>query len=208
MKKKPAKTPAAATPPTPSAAGLAKKLAEARKITAAALEAGRYGEAIKGLQYQQELEAFSAALDPELPIPDSARAEHLAQIDSAIKFARKRGALTALANLLRHRTGYLGFDKPPPPVLTDEDLRPPADPAEHLAELIRVARRGRLTAEAAGSHVAASNYLRHERELLQLSTTPSALIQSATDADLLRIIEETTAALPEEVRAMIPGSGH
>ena len=55
--------------------------------------------------------------------------------------------------------------------------------------------------EAARAIVAAAHYLRQERELLRVGTSNDAQIARATDDDLLTIIKEAAANLPEEVRA-------
>ena len=176
------------------------KIEAARAIVAAAFVEKQFGAALKGLQLQIELETLRVT-QHRADDAQSIRAQHLAEIDNAIDNARQRGSLTALSNLLRHRTSVLGLDKPEPPQLTAADLNPPEDPAEHLAELVRAARRGRLTAEAAGSMVAAAHYLRQERELLRVGTSSDAQIARATDDDLMTIIKEAAANLPEEVRA-------
>ena len=176
------------------------KIEAARAIVAAAFVEKQFAAALKGLQIQIELETLRGT-QHRANADQSIRSQHLAEIDNAIDNARQRGSLTALSNLLRHRTSVLGLDKPERPKLTTAELDPPADPADHLAELVRAARRGRLTAEAQGSMVAAAHYLRQERELLRVGTSSDAQIARATDDDLLTIIKEAAANLPEEVRA-------
>ena len=176
------------------------ELLKAQKITEAAFNDRAYPAALAGLRLQIDL--ASRVIDHGEILQDP-RAEHLAEIERAIISARKKGSLTALSSLLRHRTTVLGLDKPEAPQLTAEQLNPPDDPAEHLAELVRAARRGRLTAEAQGSMVAAAHYLRQERELLRVGTASDAQIARATDDDLLTIIKDAAANLPEEVRAQL-----
>ena len=178
------------------------KIEAARAIVAAAFVEKQFAAALKGLQIQIELETLRGT-QHSANADQSIRAQHLAEINNAIDNARQRGSLTALSNLLRHRTNVLGLDKPEAPQLTAEQLNPPDDPAEHLAELVRAARRGRLTAEAQGSMVAAAHYLRQERELLRVGTASDAQIARATDDDLLTIIKDAAANLPEEVRAQL-----
>jgi hypothetical protein len=179
---------------------LDEKIEAARGITAAAFVAEQFTAALKGLQLQIDLEARRATRDSQ-DEDATIRANHIAEINSVIENARQRGSLTALSNLLRHRSVLLGLDKPAPPVVEESQLDPPADAGDHLAELVRAARRGRLTAEAQGSHIAASSYLKQERELLRITSGSEAQIERATDNDLMQIIKEAAASLPDDIRA-------
>ena len=179
------------------------KIAAAREITNAAFENEQFTAAIKGLTLQIELEAQKNTQLAKRK-NDTIRQQHLAEIAAVIENARQRGSLTALSNLLRHRSVLLGVDKPTPAPIDPELLEPPTNAAAHLEELIKAARRGRLTAESQGSHVAAANYLKQERELLRLSAGDAgAQLETATDQDLVQIIKDAAASLPSEIRHVI-----
>ncbi|MEL6347862.1 MAG: hypothetical protein AAFV53_32450 [Myxococcota bacterium] len=139
----------------------------------------------------------------------AAREHHLGEVDR--RLAKAPSLSTAVASLLRHRATLLGLDQPQaPPEPTEEDLTPPDDPDDHRLQLLRVARRNRLRAEAGGSWVAAATFLKQERELMAQDIaddddrSDDELLEEARDS-LDELLEEMDEELAAELRDALTG---